>query len=324
MRASKVIGRALRALLLLPLPLGAAAGDDARALLERMSEAMRAGAYEGTLVYQRGEDIDAMSLIHAMIDGREHERLSTLTGEPFEVIRNGTELICVWPSANRSLVSRRPAELLPSGPPTDLDELPSAYSAAVVGSGRIAGREARIVRVLPADRMRYGYRMWIDREQHLLLRSDLMDPDGEVVERILFTELETREHIPAGRFRPAIDDGAFAEHYDAGAGEDTVVEPEWIVTALPDGFRAISHRRRDLGRGGEAVQHSVYSDGLASVSVFVERIGADSVLLEGTSYMGTVHAYGLRIGDHQITAVGEVPERTVRAIAESVRHAESG
>lgn len=327
MRASKAIGMCLR--LLLPAlavlaPAAATAGDDARELLSRMSETMRTSAYEGTLVYQRGDDIDVMSLVHAMIDGREHERLSTLTGESFEVIRNGTELTCVWPGASRALVSRRPAELLPSGPPTDLDELPSTYSAELAGSGRSAGREARIVRIRPADRMRYGYRMWIDREQYLLLRSDLIDPDGKVVERILFTDLEIRDHIPAGRFQAALDDGEYAEHYDAGPGEDTVADPEWIVTGLPDGFRAVSHRRRTMVAGGKAVQHSVYSDGLASVSVFIESADVDSVSFEGVSYLGTMHAYGTRIENRQVTVVGEVPAETVRRIAESVGRADAG
>lgn len=327
MQGNSRIGRSLRASLLALAtlaPVAAIAGDDARELLRRMSETMRSGTYEGTLVYQRGDDIDIMSLIHAKLDGREHERLSTLSGEPFELIRDGNELICVWPAANRSQVARRPPELLPSGPPSDLDELPSTYTAEVAGRGRTAGREARIVRIRPADRMRYGYRLWIDREQHLLLRSDLIDPDGEVVERILFTDLATPERIARGRFRPEIDEGEYAEHYNAGPGDGTVDEPEWVAAGMPAGFRAVSHRLRTMAPGEEPVQHSVYSDGLASVSVFVESVAAGSGGFEGVSYMGAVHAYALRVGDHQVTVIGEVPAETVRRIAESIGRAGPG
>lgn len=314
-----------RAIVLLALAIAPAAmAADARALLARMTETMRTGAYEGTFLYQRAGSIQTLSLAHAMIDGVVHERLQTLSGEPFEVIRVGEKVTCVWPRASEALVASRPEELLPTYTLADLAELPGAYTAEIVGSERMAGRDARVVAIRPHDEARYGYRMWLDRDEHLLLRMDLVGLDGTALERMLFTRLDTIASLPAERFDPAIDEADFAEHYTTTTSAGAMDSPEWRPGRMPAGFKAISHREVSMPDGGPPVQHSVYSDGLASVSVFVEPAGSDGVALDGLTYMGAVHAFGRRVGDQQITVVGELPAETVRRIAESVRRHDAG
>lgn len=118
--------------------------------------------------------------------------------------------------------------------------------------------------------------------------------------------------------------GSHSVFSDAAGEDDGIVRnPEWIVTPLPEGFRAVSHRRHGLVPAGSPVQHSVYSDGRVSVSVFVEPL-ADAAPFEGKSSMGAVQAYCVEIEGHLVTAVGEAPKEVIRAIAESVRRTESG
>jgi sigma-E factor negative regulatory protein RseB len=62
----------------------------------------------------------------------------------------------------------------------------------------------------------------------------------------------------------------------------------------------------------------VYSDGLATVSVYVEQLPAPEDAFNGLSTMGAVNAYGRLLEGHQITVVGEVPPVTVELIARSV------
>jgi negative regulator of sigma E activity len=59
---------------------------------------------------------------------------------------------------------------------------------------------------------------------------------------------------------------------------------------------------------------------MASVSVFIAS-GHEAQLAERSS-VGTSSAYSLQQGDHQITAVGEVPPATVRRIATSMRQSQ--
>ena len=67
------------------------------------------------------------------------------------------------------------------------------------------------------------------------------------------------------------------------------------------------------------MDHLVYSDGMASVSVFVEPVGPESDDLDGDSTIGGANAYSTRISGHNVTAVGEVPADTVQMIARSVQ-----
>ena len=67
------------------------------------------------------------------------------------------------------------------------------------------------------------------------------------------------------------------------------------------------------------VEHLVYTDGLAAVSVFVEKRGEDSKpFMLGPSRMGAVNALGSRVDDYQVTTVGEVPAETIALIGGSV------
>jgi len=66
--------------------------------------------------------------------------------------------------------------------------------------------------------------------------------------------------------------------------------------------------------------HLMYSDGLASVSVFIEQgKSGHHKLLDGASSMGALNAYGKRIGEHSVTVMGEVPASTVMLIAQSIK-----
>ncbi|MEX0607760.1 MAG: MucB/RseB C-terminal domain-containing protein, partial [Halofilum sp. (in: g-proteobacteria)] len=190
-------------------------------------------------------------------------------------------------------------------------------------TSRIAGRIARVIRVTSTDEFRYGYRLWIDRESHMLLRSDLIAPDGEIVERLMFTRFSILESVGPEDFEPTHAEREYIEYGEPIPDLHALDDPEWQVTELPPGFHTVTHRSQSLPQGGNAVQQSVYSDGLASVSVFVQSLDeAPGDLFEGAAALGAVNAFVTRTDDREITVVGEVPPITVRRIARAVEQAE--
>jgi sigma-E factor negative regulatory protein RseB len=56
----------------------------------------------------------------------------------------------------------------------------------------------------------------------------------------------------------------------------------------------------------------VFSDGLASVSLFVEPFDAQRHDQEGEAALGATHSVSRRVGEHWVTAVGEVPVSTLQ------------
>ena len=60
----------------------------------------------------------------------------------------------------------------------------------------------------------------------------------------------------------------------------------------------------------------ILSDGMASVSIFIENRVDQSML--GESSMGAINAFSTKHKGYGITAIGEVPPITVKTIAQSV------
>jgi len=197
------------------------------------------------------------------------------------------------------------------------------YDFRVQGEERIADKKAKVILVIPRDGNRYGYRVSLDMKTALPLRTDLLDNTGKPVSQIMFTSMKTG---------PIIQDNALElvtqeelkkytwnyqkpmQKQDSTGGEAR----RWVFTSLPDGFRMSLHERRGAGSDDSDVEHFVFTDGLATMSVYIEKAMSEQ-LFEGGSQMGAIHAFGTNIDGFQVTAVGEVPALTVKLFAQSVR-----
>jgi sigma-E factor negative regulatory protein RseB len=140
-----------------------------------------------------------------------------------------------------------------------------------------------------------------------------MDRRGVVLEQFMFAQIEIGGDIPNSALAPETS-GNDLVWYREKAGSSPVdgVQPEWIVNSVPKGFMLTSEIARVIPIRGQRVRHLVYSDGLAAVSIFIEKLNSGAVpAVRGASRMGAVHAFGRMIGDHHVTIVGEVPAGTV-------------
>jgi sigma-E factor negative regulatory protein RseB len=77
---------------------------------------------------------------------------------------------------------------------------------------------------------------------------------------------------------------------------------------------------RGAGPDGSEFEHLVYSDGLASFSIYVEEglQGYGGGRLES---IGPVHVFTGMTDGRQITVVGEVPQATVEFVGRALRRA---
>lgn len=308
--------------LLLVLAQVALAGDDARQWLQRANEAARRLDYEGTFVYRHQGHLETLRIIHRADAHGETERLYSLTGSRREILRDNDKITSIFGDSRAVLVDRRQAgNPLSAAVPANVDELSSSYRLDVLGEGRIADRATRVVAIVPLDGFRYGYRLWLDEQTGLLLRSDLLDERGEAVEQVIFTELRTPESIDPEALRPELSGEGFTWYQPKPRDRaQTVPAERWTFDELPAGFEPVLREVRTLPGSSGPVEHLLFSDGMASVSIYVELAAADE-LFTGASRMGAVNAYGRVLDDHQITVVGEVPAATVQRVAEAMRKA---
>ena len=297
------------------------ASEDAHYWLNRMSLAVQSLDYTGTFVYLHDGQLETMRIIHRLDESGEQERLVSLNGAVREVIRDNESVTCIL-ADNRSIKvgKSRERKPFPRTLPQDLDAVSQNYRFELLGTERMVGRPSRVVAIMPKDVYRYGYRFWIDEATHMLLKSDLTTPDGHTLEQLMFTSLHVGPDIPDKELQASSQDEDYTWYeLENGDKEKTKAhKPIWRVNWLPDGFIRTHYVYEPMPPG--KVTHMVYSDGLASVSVYIEETGEDMDVIQGLSTMGAVNAYGLRTQGRQITAVGEVPAETVQMIVESVRY----
>jgi sigma-E factor negative regulatory protein RseB len=308
---------------LLALPALALADDEAREWLKGMTEALATRNYQGEFLHVAAGSVEKLRILHRFKEGRVAERLVSLTGNGREIVRNDTEVQCYLPDQRKVVTESRTTDhgaLLGTLPNFD-ENLEANYRLAMAGRSRsVIGRNARIVAVQPRDGFRYGYRLWIDEQSRMPVRTDLCDPEGNLIEQVLFTSLEVGALLPDSAFRPDVDASGFTWiRQGRGAQKRTNDELAWRLLNLPPGFHLSSSGEQVLPGSDHPVTHLVLSDGLASVSVFIEGPPAPPRLATaGEGRVGSSFAYSRIVNGHQVTAVGEVPARTVQFIATGV------
>lgn len=305
---------------LLGIVAGLAQAADPQSLLTRMQKAAGSLNYDGIFVYQHGEQLETLRIIHKMTDGVMRERLVSLNGAPREILRTGNEVRCYLPDENAVMIEHRRADSrnFPALLPDSLAVLKKNYRIHTGGSGRVAGRAALAAQIKPRDAYRYGYVLWADKSTGLLLKASLIDEDGNVIEQYMFTQISIDRPIPDSDLAPQHPAKGTISHR-ADDEQPPVSTRNWQALKLPAGYTLSAHMRRKLPARRQPVEHLVYSDGLAVVSVFIEPVDdATQGALSGLTHMGAVHAYGKVVDGHQITVLGETPAMTVDMIGASV------
>jgi sigma-E factor negative regulatory protein RseB len=299
----------------------AMAADAAHEWLMKINQAARALEYEGIFVYQHDAQLETMQIFHKVENNSSRERLVSLNGAPREIVRDANEVRCYWPDKNSVMVEYRKAEgkAFPSILPERLQDLDEYYTLKLGNTERITGRVAQLVIIKPTDQYRYGYRLWADVDSGLLLKADLLDNQDAVLEQFMFTQVNIGAKIPASALAPGMSGKSMVWYRENGDTRNVSDKPGWSASQLPKGFRLSAHMTRRLPMRKQPVEHLVYTDGLAAVSVFIEKQEKGvKPFMQGPSRMGAVHAMSAQSGDYQITTVGEVPAATVAFIGGSV------
>lgn len=293
--------------------------QEAKGWLERMNRAVEELSYEGTFVHVHGGTGETLQIVHRNEDGSIAERILSLDGVGREIIRREDEVQCILPDSRVVLLQQR-KELNPlaSALPSYTEDLDASYELTLHSTARVAQRSAQVLGIMPKDDYRYGYTLWLDEETAMPLKSQLTDENGEVVEQILFTQLDILDHVPPEALEPTTDTEGFTWLRPPPLPADSGVVL-WRVENLPGGFRLSAATRGPIAGSEHPVEHLVYSDGLATVSVFIEDPQTKPELSEGFSKVGSTNAFSVTVRGRRVTAVGEVPRHTVRSIATSLQ-----
>jgi len=290
--------------------------------LETMAIAAHQTDYSGTFVYQYGSHVETSRITHVVDANGEHGRLESLDGLRREIIRNNDQVWC-YLGDRKIKVDRRSDREFPALLPDQLSLLNENYSIKQVEEARMAGFNAHGILFQPKDNLRYSHRMWADSNSGILLKAEVIDERGAVIEQYAFTQLTMGGNIDRTwivQDKPGIVPISRQRDTARMAGMPFKASG-WQVDALPAGFRKITEVRRSMhGRAEPAIQ-MVFSDGLAGISVFIETTDNDEDDHPGLTSQGAIQIYSKVVNDRLVTVVGEVPPQTVMQVADSVRYA---
>lgn len=327
--------RRLSCVALTALVLGAGAqaagrSDEPRAWLTRMNEALANRNYDGTFFHLSQGQVETLRIVHRVQGGRVTERLLSLDGSGREFVRTNEELTCYLPDQKTVIVEPRREKnpFLGSLPQFNAD-VDDFYKMESLPPGRVMGRPTRVISVSPKDQYRFGYKLWLDEQTAMPLKTQLCDARGRVVEQIVFANLDMPDAIPESAVLPSVKTEGMRWVRQGAPADRPPSLAAFRASQLPPGFRLTVSGAQTLGDSSAPAAHLVYSDGLATVSVFVEpepaqAAGAQTGPASPTpppqslSRVGAGYAFSTVVQGHQVTAVGEVPAQTVEFIAHSV------
>jgi len=299
-----------------------AASSSVSDLLARIESAPERLNYVGSFVYEYGGKMETIRIVHRANSGEFGERLFSLTGPEREIIRTRESVWCYLPDQQFGIHEFRQlsGSVFSRIRSKQFNGLSETYRFILGRLDRVADRSARRLTVKPRDDYRYGYELWIDEQSGLLLRSDLLDKSGEVIERYMFVDLEIGRQIQDFELSPRYPRDDFV-WYGIGEGdkaETLATNMAWRAAKLPKGFQLSVSLNRISPMDNAEMEQLVFSDGLASVSMFV-KAESSSNSLRGETQMGGISVYSLKLGDYVVTTLGEVPMATVEMIAKNAK-----
>ncbi len=289
--------------------------------LDRIARSARELPYTGVFVHQTAEGASSTRITHILDKlGVEHEKIEPMDGPVSEIIRRNDEMICYRPDTRTISVDRRATgRFFPSLITGNAKAIAENYTVKLGNVERIAGFDCQWVILEPKDAMRYMQKLCAELGTGLLLRAKLYNDRKQVVEQFMFTQLDVTRSVAKQAIKSRYEQVAgWQKEIAVKSTKDT--ETGWQVGNLPAGFRKVMEMTRNLIGRPAPVSHLVFSDGVLSVSVFVETAPTapntvTSVLAEDGPTSFAMRA----VADHQVTVMGEVPLAAVQSIADGVR-----
>jgi sigma-E factor negative regulatory protein RseB len=319
MRAPSFLARYATLLALVVATTGAAETEhqQVREWLDRMATAVETLNYRGVLVHWQEDRVESLRIIHRADENSFRERIYSLDGDPREILRDGDSIRCLLAGDQPLLMqSQLTSRLMPNLPINLIGQAESAYRMSMGDKERVAGKMTQVIEISPLDPYRYGYRLWLEEDTGMLLRSALMDEDGRALQQVSFASIELGVAISDSELEPELDPELMTELPVADEIPDSwPIDPDnasWLPPRVPPGFELVKVGTGET-QNGDGFEHLVFSDGLASFSIYVEE--RKSANRRGRiKSVGPVHVYSGGLDNHQITIVGEVPLTTVQYI----------
>ncbi len=291
--------------------------------LQHLREASKNRAYVGTYVVSSGGSMSSAKIWHVCEGDQQVERIESLSGAPRSVFRHNDRVLTFMPDQKLVRSEKRDGQDIFSGLLQSADSrIADYYRLRAEGVERVAGVEADVVLLAPKDNLRFGYRVWTEPRKGLVVKLQTLDTDGRVLEQAAFSELQLDAPVKMEKLLQMMGKVQGYRMEQTALVKTTASAEGWLLKAPVAGFKALSCYKRPMPASvsGDDPLQWVFSDGLASVSIFLEPFDRQRHDKGSVISMGATQTMTRQLGGYWLTLMGEVPISTLRLFANALEH----
>ena len=169
----------------------------------------------------------------------------------------------------------------------------------------VAGIPAVGLLIKSKDPYRYGYELWFEPQTATLLKYKLMDQKANVIEQYLFTDITINKDSVSTNNIKTPDLSSPCQQKFQGMIE--VFQQYFTKNKIPAGYEPVSFRKAYINDSERQAYQFQLSDGLSTVSIFIEDSKQSNKPINGVIKLGPVNVAGKTLGKHQVTVIGAIP-----------------
>jgi sigma-E factor negative regulatory protein RseB len=234
-----------------------------------------------------------------------------------QILRHNDRVYTLWPQTKVMVVEERDPHQASLRTVVEA-RAAEQYELREQGSDHVAGREAQVLLLSPRDDNRFAQRLWVDSSTGLMLRSDVFGPRQQVLESSAFSQVEIDvKPRPQTVLQPLRQLVGYRQVRPGQVNTDLQREG-WAMASTVPGFELKSCVLRALdpadGNAPQArVLQAVFSDGLTTVSLFIEAYDPQRHKQPLLTQVGATHTLMRPHGSEWwVTVMGDVPPGTLK------------
>ncbi|MCX8663855.1 MucB/RseB C-terminal domain-containing protein [Gilliamella sp. B2887] len=288
--------------------------EKALQLLNNMHKAVKTSTYQIHFLSQdKDQYVTTYEYSHLGSEKQDNikAQLLYLEGPAKEIIlHNGVTSYFQPDSASFSITSSRITEAFPDVIYNDFSQLVDVYDFILLGKTRTANHSVQLVKIIAKDKDRYSYIIWIDDENFLPLRIDLLDQSGEIISQQKVVDLN--ENFEPKTIKEYIDSRTYPILLSIEK-QNNILEV-WRLAWLPKGFKEIAAYNVNFYNSDIATK--LFSDGVFSFTVNVssdQSNQSNQLIMQGDRTI-----FSTNINNKNIIIIGNLPKVTIERIAQNI------
>jgi sigma-E factor negative regulatory protein RseB len=299
--------------------------------LQRMNEASKRQTYQGTFVVSSPLGMSTSKIWHACDGQQQAERVEALTGPARSSVRHNQNVV-TFLSDQKVAISEQRANIgmFAGVPPAVVGNVADYYQAKPLGVERVAGVDAEVMHLQPRDSLRYGYKIWSAKTSGVVVKVQTFDDANRMLEQAAFSDLQLNAPLKVEQIQSHMRNTQGYKMERDERQPTTAAAEGWGLRNPIPGYLSngcLKRMAQNASGSGKQAQPAVdvgfqwaFTDGMASVSLFIEPFDAKRHKEEGHFSMGATNTLTRKVeGSHWLVAMGEVPLTTLRAFASAVQ-----